>query len=234
MLAYLNTKAKPFVVFLFALLSVVIMIASTYAADVLICGFENVAYVGLAISLFLMLLAIPFHSFAKQHNLGYVISWLLNAVGVGAAVATYYISTETSVQLYQLVFASIPSAALLVFVYLMLQVFSKTKKQTLLIATLLLLVFAVISVVEWIKTGSVMYSFRFFALLETAIELCVFGVTVNHDERSVLRDISFGGFGALIITVIVVAVILSEGDVVELGDLDIEVKSKKEKKNNKK
>jgi hypothetical protein len=60
--------------------------------------------------------------------------------------------------------------------------------------------------------------------------LCVFGITINHDDRSVFRDISFGGFGSLIIIAVVVIFIISEGEALDGLDFGGGDGSKKSKK----
>jgi len=116
-------------------------------------------------------------------------------------------------------------------IYLMLQTYSKTKKVTLSIATIVNLALLVVTVVYWIRTGETYFSFGFFCLLVSLFFICVFGVTINHDERPVLKDISYGSFGSFVILTVVVIVILSEGDILDLGDLGIDGWSGKKKRN---
>ena len=89
---------------------------------------------------------------------------------------------------------------------------------------ILLLWFAIM----WVTGEGIGFSYGFFALVTSLCFICVLGVTVGNDERDVLRDISFGSFGAVIITVIVVAFILSDGDASDF--VDVERKKKREKK----
>ena len=62
------------------------------------------------------------------------------------------------------------------------------------------------------------YSFGFFTILLSLFYHCVFALTVNND-RLVLRDISFGSFGAFVIISIVVLFILTEGEILEGFDI---------------
>lgn len=222
---YLNIKARAFVVFLFGLISLGVLIISTLITSVFV---EK--WYGVIIGIVLMLVAIPFHISGKKHPFAYIISFLLNSVGNGFSVSALYTSGDIKSNILTLFIAVIPSVAILLLVYLMLAIFSKSKKATISIACVLNAVLTVALTVFWIKYGLVLYSFGFFASLISFFFLCVYGITVNHEERPLLRDISFGGFGSFIIITVVVLFILSEGDIIDGLDVsDIGGGGKKKK-----
>lgn len=220
-----NTKAKPFVVFVFSLTALGLLLICTYVSTPL---FPR--WYGLIPGIALMIAAIPFHFFAKRRPLGYLISFILNSVGSGCSVSAYYSSHALVLDLWEMLTAVLPAALVLLLVYLMLQVFSKTKAVTLTVAALLCLLLLAAAVIFWIRTGRVCFSFGFFSLLLTLFYLCVFGVTVNHGERAVMRDISFGSFGSFIILTVVVITLLSGGEVLDGLDLDLGSGNSKKKK----
>lgn len=222
---FINTKARTFVVFLFSIISLGILALSTQFA-VLVCS----KWYGLIVGATLMVAAIPLHILGKKHSLLYVFSFLANFIGCGFSVSAYYLTKGLSINILELIIASIPSAAILMLIYLMLQTYSKTKKVTLSIATVINFALLIVAVVYWIKTGKTFFSFGFFCLLVTLFSICVFGVTINHDERSVLKDISYGSFGSFIILTVVVIVILSEGDVLDAADPGIGGSDEKKKR----
>lgn len=226
-LQFLNTKAKAFVVFLFSLISLGLFILSTLFATA-VCP----KWYGLAIGIGLMLLAIPFHWIGKKYKWGYLLSFLLNSIGSGFSVSAYYVTKHIPLDLYSLLLAIIPAAGILLLVYFMLQTFHKTKKVTVAVACLLNALLTIAFLVFWIMDGNVIFSFGFFSSLISFFYLCVFGITINHDERSVLRDISFGSFGSFIILTVVVIFILSEGEILEGADLDLDLGGNDSKKKN--
>lgn len=211
---FINTKAKTFVVFLFSVASLGILTLSTQVA-VLICS----KWYGLIFGAAFMAAAIPLHILGKKNSLFYIFSFIVNFIGCGFSISAYYLTKGLSLNIIELIIAAIPSGAILMLIYLMLQICSKTKKVTLSIATIINFALLVVAVVYWVRTGETFFSFGFFCLLVSLFDICVFGITVNHDERPVLKDISYGSFGSFVILTIVVIVILSEGDI--LGDLDI-------------
>lgn len=226
-LNFLHTKAKAFVVFLFSLISLGLFIISTTFATA-VCK----EWYGIIVGIVLMIIAIVFHCRGKKRKMGYLLSFLLNSVANGFSVSAYYLSSEVTLNFYQMFLALILPAAILLLVYLMLQTFHKTKKVTVTVATILNILLLIAFIVFWAKYDSLIFSFGFFGLLISIFYLCVFGITINHDERSVLRDVSFGSFGSFIILTVVVVFILSEGEILEGFDLGIggEGKTKKEKK----
>ncbi len=224
---FINTKAKTFIVFIFSIASLGILILSTQVAVIL----SSKVY-GLSVGVTFMIAAIPLHILGKKRPLSYVFSFLINFIGCGFSVSTYYVTKGLSLNIADLIIAAIPAGVILMLIYLMLQTYSKTKKVTLSIATAINLALLVIAVVYWTRTGETFFSFGFFCLLVSLFFICVFGISINHDERHVLKDISYGSFGSFVILTVVVIVILSEGDVLELadvGDIGIDGWSKKKK-----
>lgn len=219
-----NTKSKVFIVFLFSIASLGILALSTQVAVVL-CS----KWYGIIVGICLMILAIPLHILAKRWMFLYAFSFLVNFIGCGFSVSAYYLTNGIAINLFELIVATIPAVAILVLIYLMLGIYSKTKRTTLSIAAVLNFALLVAAVVFWIRTGGTFFSFGFFCLLVSMFSICVFGVTINHDERPVLRDISYGSFGSFVILTIVVIVILSEGDALEISDLGIEGLDRKKK-----
>ena len=188
MLNYLNTKSKAFVVFVFSL-----------------------SFMGI----FMMIIAIPFHWNGKKMPWGYLASFIINSVASGFVVSAYYLKNQAVLNIYELLIATIPAAAIVFLVYLMLQNFNKAKKITITVAGIINAVLTITAIVFWIMHGNVVFSFGFFCSLISFFYLCVFGITINHDERSVLRDISFGSFVSFIIISVVVIFILSEGEILD-------------------
>lgn len=225
---FLNTKAKAFVVFLFSLISIALFAVAVFLG---IAIFKE--FYGLAAAVCLMVLAIPFHLQGKKRKWMYIISFLMNSVANGFSVSAYYTVKNIDLSIHGVLFAAIPAVGILLLVYLMLQTFNKTKKVTVTVACLVNGAVTVALTVFWIMHGWTIFSFGFFCSMISFFYLCVFGITVNHDERSVLRDISFGSFGSFIIITVVVIFILSEGEilegVVDGFDAGGEKKSKKKK-----
>lgn len=230
-LNFLDKKCKAVVVFLFSLIAIGLFVFTTFFA-MCVC---TKGY-GLIIGIVLMLLAIPFHILGKKNPIGYLISFLVNSVANGFSVSAYYLVKGIDIDLGSMIFAIIPAVAVLFIVYLMLQIWGKTKRVTVSVAVVVNVILIVAEIVLWIKNGSVPFSFGFFSLMISMFYLGVFGITINHDERAVLRDVSFGSFGSFIILTVVVIVILSEGDILEgldfAGDGDNSGRKKKHKQVN--
>lgn len=223
-LNFINKKCKEVVVFLFSLIAIGIFILTSFFA-VCVCT----KGCGLIVGIVLMVLAIPFHVLGKKIPIGYLISFVINSIANGFSVSAYYLIKDISIDLRGMIFAVVPAVAVLFIVYLMLQIWGKTKRVTVSVAVIvnILLMFGMCAL--WVIYGSVPYSFGFFSLIICMFYLCVFGITINHDERAVLRDVSFGSFGSFIILTVVVIFILSEGDILDGFTLDGSERSGKKK-----
>ena len=160
MLNYLNTKSKAFVVFVFSLSFMgIFMFSSLFATQ--ICQ----KWYGLAIGIFMMIIAIPFHWNGKKMPWGYLASFIINSVASGFVVSAYYLKNQAVLNIYELLIATIPAAAIVFLVYLMLQNFNKAKKITITVAGIINAVLTITAIVFWIMHGNVVFSFGFFCSL---------------------------------------------------------------------
>lgn len=207
---YLNTKAKAFLVFVFSSGFIGLFILSALLATQ-ICQ----KWSGLAIGIVMMIIAIPFHCIGKKKIWSYLVCIATNSIASGFVVSAYYLKNEITLESYHLLIGAIPAVAIIFLVYLMLQIFNKTKKVTIIVAAIINAVLTIFATVLWIINGNVIFSFGFFCSLISFFYLCVFGITINHNERSVFRDISFGSFGSFIIISVVVIFIISEGEILD-------------------
>ncbi|MDD6174148.1 MAG: hypothetical protein PUC59_00070 [Firmicutes bacterium] len=210
-------QAKAFWIFIFSLLSLGLLVISAFAASLLFREWHS-----LAAGIVLMILAIPFHVFGKRTSSLYLASFLINSVAAGFSVSAYYIMKNCPLDFGTMALALLIPAGILCFVFVCLQIYPKSKKITVVAAVVLIVLLSGLWVLFWVKTKRLFYSMSFFLFVLTLFYLGVFAVSVDHRERNVLRDISFGSFGSFIILTVIVSALLSEGDVLDLTpDIDI-------------
>lgn len=206
----MNKNTKTMIVFLFFIICLGIFIVSTHFA-VIICS----KWIGLLIGMAFMLLAIPMHILAKERPFLYVFSILSNSIGSGFSVSAYYLTKGISLNIFTMIYVSILAVVILGIVFLLLCRF--TKKITFITAAIINILLLIITLIYWIKTGELFFSFGFFSLLMVSLFIYVFFVTIDKIDQNVLRAISFGSFGAYIVLTIIVIAILTEGDILDLG-----------------
>ncbi|MBQ3547858.1 MAG: hypothetical protein IJA44_05245 [Clostridia bacterium] len=221
---YINQKARNLTVFAFAVVSLIILPFVTIISTATLKEHH-----GVVLGVGLMIAAIPFHCFAKKHNALYLISFLLNSVANGFSLAALYISKNINLNFDDLIVAIIPSVIILFLTYLTLEKFINAKKLIITVFSIFSGALTITMMIFWIICGDLFFSFSFFGLLLLLFYICVFGITANQNKRSVLRDISFGSFGAFIILTVVVITILSEGELFDGLDLDLGFGEKKKK-----
>ena len=170
------------------------------------------AFEGLLWTLTLAGLAIPVHIFAKKREYLYIVAWAMNTVGIGMGISSYYLDSETTLVIGEMLCAVAISCAVIVLVCLLLYKFPQKKKLLIIVFSVITALLAVATIVFWIINGNVFFSFAFFCLVEAFVWLCICGLTVGVPKRHILRDISFGGFGiAITVGVIVFALITEDG-----------------------
>ncbi len=211
---FINSKAKAFIVFLFSLISLGVFVFSTYFAT-----FVFPKWYGVVAGIVLMIIAIPFHYMGKKNVWGYFCAFIINSIANGFTISALKFLHNGS-NIYIMLLAAIPSAAILFLVYLMLQIFNKTKAVTVTVACIINAILITSLIVLIIRYGDFIFKYGVFCSLISWCYLGVFGVTINHSERPVFRDLSFGSFGTFVILIVVVIFILSEGEILDGLDFD--------------
>lgn len=225
-------KGKPFIVLFFTITAYILFAFATVSA-MSVCT----EWYGLIIGAVLMMLAVPSHIFGKKNKILYVLSYILNTVGSGFAASAYYLEKEHSVIPESLFLPMLIPTAVSFIAYLLVRLFSKTRKFVLSIATLGTIAMLIAFAVLWIKNGYEYYSFAFFNTVFTLFYVVTDAVTISEADRNVIRDISFGSFGIFLVIAMVVLFIITEGEILEgvfegvfdFGTSDGTKKSKKHK-----
>lgn len=157
---------------------------------------------------------------------------LMNSAANGLSAAALYIHGAQAVDAASLLRGMLPGMGVMAVVAMMLICFPERKKLALWIGGILSAVLVVMSFIPAVWDVQPQRSAMFFGALIAIFYLVAYGMHVGRGEWCVLRDISFGSFGAAMIIGFVVLVIITEGDALDfadLGDLDFSWKKKKTK-----
>ncbi len=179
--------------------------------------------------------AIAMHFAGKKQPGAYLWSFALNHAAAGLAIGGYYSIADKP---FEPLTAAACAAGCLVLLklfslLLLKQRFKKTAVTAGLLATAALTVYFAVS----FSKGFV-YSFGFFLLILTFIFAVFFATALKRSTADTRRDLSFVSFGAALLIIFIVLVILSEGEALDgIGDLgiggDTAVKKKKGRPNKK-
>lgn len=173
-----------------------------------------------------MLAAIPVHRMGlrrsrrdpmKRRPWCWVISFLMNSVSGGLAAAALYILLERTVEILPMLNTMLPGLAVMCAASLLVACFPDGKKPILCLAAVAAVTLIVL---QFVLQGS--WS-AVFGLLIALFYLFALWLTASYAHRPVLRDVSFGSFGAAMLIAFVVLVVLSDGEALEgldgLGDI---------------
>lgn len=187
----------------------------------------------------LMLAAIPVHCLAYRkktkvtHPHLWLLTYLMNSVASGFSVAAFYLHGSCPVKAGAILLGMLPAMAVMTAASLVLIVLPAHKKLVLWMAGLLAAALAIAAWIPAVWPLQPQRSAMFFGALMAIFYLVTWGLTIGREARPVLRDISFGSFGAAILVGLVVLVIITEGDALDyadFGDSDI-FRRRKETKN---
>ena len=198
----IKTAPKQISLVTFSLTALVVVMLSTLVSNIF-----GYSWYGLVSAAVMVAISVLVHIVAKTKPILYLFSFAINSVAVGRALSAYYLTFGEKPPVSDLVVFSLPASAILIFVGIMLSLDKKTKNVTLVLAMLVNICMLAWFLVMWISSADTGFSYGFFALVLSLGYLCAFGVSVGHDERPVLRDISFASF-SIIVSAVVVAVSL--------------------------
>ncbi len=201
----------------------------------LLTGIGN-QWAALILAAVMMLAAVPVHIAAGRQ--GREKSWLwglcvlMNTASSSLSVAAFYLHAECAVRAWPLLQGMLPAASVTALAALLLMLCPKQKKPALILAGLLAVALVVLSLLPAVWTAQPQRSAMLFGTLTAGFYLVAYGLTMGRGDRPLLRDLSFGSFGAGLLVGLAVLVILSDGDALELFDLDLqELFSGRKKKN---
>ncbi len=214
MFEFIKKSPKPLIIFYASLVSMSIFAVSVLAFDM----FSDM-YEAIVSALALTLVAVPFHWFGKKHKALYFASIVLNNIACAFSVLSYYKYIDSKLDILTVLIAMAVPLSIVFVAFSMMQFMKVSKKATLVVTGVINTLVSIALVVLWIMYGGNVVSLALFASILSVLNLCVIGVAVDHDDRYVLRDISFGSFGAFIIITVLVLTIISEGDLIDGSEL---------------
>lgn len=171
-------------------------------------------------------------SFKMRHKL-YRVSYLLNAIASGLAVGAF-LAEKGMLPTTDLLLALMPAAALGILLCIVFFMPGKSWHKFSSIIFLLLAVALVIAgIVVWIRTSAlagctVVFSGLFFLLFPAGVHYA------TRNPKEWYRYLCYTGFGAFLIIIAAVVIILSEGDILDNLDFDFSLGEGRSKKKRRK
>lgn len=201
-------KYKRRITFTYTLLAYLLVI---FGVSIGLIVFER--WLGIFVGIGVMLLAIPFHLSGKQNPILYLFSFVLNSIGVGFSISTYYQHFNQTPSLEQMIFVVFVGLIALSIVSIITSP-KVTKKYGKLIVSFFIICFLISTIILWVNNSGIVYSLLFF-FLNISYFYMVANVIKTDDIVSFWRIISIVSFGAFIVISLVILIIISEGEVLQ-------------------
>lgn len=199
---------NPIAIFITAFISIVLMAVTMILSNEIVPK-----WYGLPIGILLMVIAIPIHIWAKKHNFGYTISYILNSIGNGFSISAYYTVKKVPINIPQVLLVITGFLAAFSLVAIITYHRSQLYKMAFIAFTMILIMLLAACLGFWIINGSTLYSFGFFSIIIVLTDVLSLGQT-----RIRSKIISLSSFGIFILISLVVLTILTEGEI--LSELD--------------
>ncbi|MBU1142376.1 MAG: hypothetical protein KKH92_01890 [Firmicutes bacterium] len=182
-------------------------------------GFEYLVnlnqWMGLIIGVLFMFLGMIIYQFGKKIPVFYIISFVLNMIGVGLSITAYYVFKAYALNQVDFIFAIMVSLSILAGFGLMTFIPIIKRHLKITISITIITVFAV-SLYLWLSVDEFTgLSFYFLNIIYFYMIAMIQGTPSLKDLSKEMALVSFGSF---ILISIIVLIILSEGEV--LGGLD--------------
>ena len=191
-------------------------VIAAYILMTLAISFGNVnltKWFGIIVGLSLMLVAIPFHFSGRLSRVGYVISFLLNSVGVGFSISTFYTKFQLTPDLNSMFIASVIGFCIvLIFGFMTHSEYIKPYGKE--IVSLIIIGLYITSIVLWIQNDDIIYSLIFY-YLHIAYFYMVGMIISSNSLDDLTREMSIISFSAFLLISIVVLIVISEGEALE-------------------
>lgn len=222
-----NNAIKLFPVYL---AGVLVMVCSAWLLTPLV-GNVHWLFVILA-AVALCLCAVACHAVSKRRTKLYLWGYLLNAISSGTAIAALYSQKLWEVNINILLMAVVPAAVLGLALCMGYLINNRSWRKiwglVMLLLTLGLIVASIVVCLKWHRGLGSMGLFSGISLLFFMMAC----LAATHEPEDQWRYLSFSGFWAFATIAIVVALILSDGALLD-GldfDLDLDFPSKKKQK----
>lgn len=205
----LQNKLKPIYISLFAIISLILFAFATTVASMIMNK-----WFGILVGIGLMIVAIPIHLLGDRNKSFYIVSLILNVIGMGFIASAYYIQKGVSANIESFLLASVFPLSITLLCSIIISVSKNTTTEivTWIIASILDLAIIITSIVFWSKRGGEYYSFSVFACIVVAFFLVSIIAIVDDNERETLKYVSTCSFGSLLGVFVVVLCLLGCDD----------------------
>lgn len=212
---YFFLKRPPKTVYVRSLLLSILSIA-IFVASVLLSNriFQSTAALWLGI--ILMLIALATHFAGRRYKKCYLLSLCLNSVANGLAVSAYYLYTQIPLSSQSFLIGLSPAVLLLLLCYFCFGILQKGKALCCLFLLLSSLLLTVGSCILWVKTGSIYGSSGFFSSLFSMIYILCYIYLIYGKNPSAPKTFSAGSFGIFSIIGAIIAIIITDGDAMDM------------------
>lgn len=211
----------------FALLGLIISSLSIFLGFEYLVGHNQ--WLGLIIGICFMISGIVLYQFGKKNGIFYLLSFILNMMGVGLSITSYYLFKAYSLKLFDFTFA-ITLAMLMLSGFLRLTTIESVKKYIKWITGLIILISFIASLILWLSIDE--FSGLSFYFLNIIYFFMVGMISVTESLKDLSREMAWISFGAFIFVSIIVLIIISEGEALSgMGGIDPVSGRRKKKKN---
>lgn len=176
-------------------------------------SYNNLKWSGLIIGFVLTIISIVFHLHGKSNKRNYFFSYLLNTIGTGFSISTYY--TVKNIE-FSIINFIIPTIILgLLFLITMFLTRNRYSNNGVIFNLFIILqvMFMLFMAIMWINNGNIVFYSYSFLIYICLLFYIILGNLVISTEINIYKEISVFSYGVYIIITTIVLAVLSDGNI---------------------
>lgn len=201
---------KKMMIFLYAIIGFFVMSVSIHLGFTYLVDMNK--WSGLIIGVLFMLVSAVIYFQADNIPLLYILSFILNMIGVGLSITAYYIFKAYALNLEDYLTAILNGLGL-ILLFSILTYVKSIKRHIKVILSLVVLAFFIGSLILWLRVDT--FTGLSFYFLNVSYFYLIAIMSKNESSVDLMKEMSIVSFGAFFTISFIVLVIISEGEALE-------------------
>lgn len=205
---------KRKIVLLYSIFGFLITSVSIHFGFTYLVGINE--WAGLIVGVLLMICALFIHNLGKHNIIFYILSFIVNMIGVGLSITAYYVFKQYSLDLKDFLVACLNAFGLIIG-FSLLSVIPWFKRHIKWMVSLIILMSFGLSLVLWLSVDS--FTGLSFYFLNISYFYLIGILAMSESLKDLSKEMSYISFGAFVLISIIVLIIITEGEGLEVvGD----------------
>jgi hypothetical protein len=219
-----NMEYKRFSILVSAGLGLLLVSLSIHFGFQYLVGHNK--WLGLGVGVLMMIVGMSAYFFGGKSTLSYMISYMINMVGVGLSITAYYVFKAYDLDLRDFLVAIVISLSML-GAFGLLTFIPFVQRHLKWVISMVIIISFVSSLILWISVES--FTGLSFYYLNVIYFFMVAMIAATDSIKDLSREMAIVSFGSFVLVSIIVLIIFTEGEILSGVDFGTSPKSRKKR-----